>query len=70
MPEQHQAVIAGSTATATSTLPSRSIPSAESWAQKRSRRRVAGYRLTHTWLASFGPIAAVGVESTAPLERL
>ena len=24
----------------------------------------AGYRLTHTWLASFGPIAAVGVEST------
>ena len=24
----------------------------------------AGYRLTHTWLASFGLIAAVGVEST------
>ena len=24
----------------------------------------AGYRLTHTWLASFGPIAAVGVESS------
>ena len=24
----------------------------------------AGYRLTHTWLASFGQIAAVGVEST------
>ena len=24
----------------------------------------AGYRLTYTWLASFGPIAAVGVEST------
>ena len=25
---------------------------------------VAGYRSTYTWLASFGPIAAVGVEST------
>ena len=24
----------------------------------------AGYRLTHTWLASFGPITTVGVEST------
>ncbi|MYA83431.1 MAG: IS110 family transposase, partial [Acidimicrobiales bacterium] len=24
----------------------------------------AGYRLTHRWLASFGPVAAVGVEST------
>ena len=35
---------------------------------------VAGYRLTHGWLASFGPIAAVGVESTgsygAALARL
>ena len=27
----------------------------------------AGYRLPHTWLASFGPIAAVGVESTGSL---
>ena len=24
----------------------------------------AGYRLTHTWLASFGPVTTVGVEST------
>ena len=29
-----------------------------------STRKCAGYRSTHGWLVSFGPIAAVGVEST------
>ena len=64
MPDQQQAVIGGIDChtdfhVAAALDPLGRVLGTESFPATR-----AGYRLTHTWLASFGPIAAVGVEST------
>ncbi len=64
MPDQQQAVIGGIDChtdfhVAAALDPLGRVLGTESFPATR-----AGYRLTHTWLASFGPITTVGVEST------
>ena len=64
MPDQQQAVIGGidchtDFGVAAALDPLGRVLGTESFPATR-----AGYRLTHTWLASFGPITTVGVEST------
>ena len=64
MPDQQQAVIGGIEGhtdfhVAAALDPLGRVLGTESFPATR-----AGYRLTHTWLASFGPITTVGVEST------
>ena len=64
MPDQQQAVIGGidchtDFGVAAALDPLGRVLGTQSFPATR-----AGYRLTHTWLASFGPITTVGVEST------
>ena len=64
MPEQHQAVIGGVDCHSDFHVAVALDPLGRVVGTETFPATGAGYRLTHTWLASFGPIAAVGVEST------
>ncbi len=64
MPDQQQAVIGGIEGHTDFGVAAALDPLGRVLGTQSFPATCAGYRLTHTWLASFGPITTVGVEST------
>ncbi|WP_420436874.1 IS110 family transposase [Candidatus Poriferisocius sp.] len=64
MPDQNQTVIAGIDCHTDFHVAAALDPLGRVLGTESFPATCAGYRSTHRWLASFGPIAAVGVEST------
>ena len=64
MPDPHQAVIGGIDCHTDFCVVAALDPLGRVLGTESFPATGAGYRLTHTWLASFGSIAAVAVEST------